>query len=202
MRTFYSYQYDQIPDRAGIYSFYYNPYNYQGLGLYKDRTIGGRDLSRAKSTLRKKLKRLRYLKSSLNADISINLRAPSGISVAEFDNDIAATFIHIDDDLDELSTHEFMELLELANNSIHTFPIIYCGITIEQTLKSRYTQHYSNFKNERTATFGGRARQFLLDWHDLAYSCVPSDSLSGFRSAARKLERQIIDFSVPLLSNR
>lgn len=202
MRVFYSYQKDQIPDRAGIYSFYYNPYNYHGLGLYKDRKISEQDLKRSKSALRKKLHLLQFLKLSLKADISVKLSAPSGTSVAEFNSLASANLIAIDDDIANLSADEFIELLELANNSIHTFPIIYCGITIEQTLRDRYIQHYSNFKTGQNATFGGRVGKFSLDWHDLAFSCVPSGSLVGFRSAALRLERQIINFSVPLLSNR
>lgn len=201
-KIYHHLQKDDLPQKAGIYTFFYNPFSPHGLGLFADKPLTDKKINRAKKTVEKKLAVLKELRFGLESDIQIDLGIPSGKRLANFHAHAYASYLDNTSKLDDLTSEEFLELLNLANRSIHALPPIYFGITIKQTLKERYIQHYANFLNNKPGTFGSRAREHLLAWEDLAFMCSQAENLNGFAKAVDTLEAQLILLSTPYLSAR
>jgi hypothetical protein len=92
---------------------------------------------------------------------------------------------------------QFIRVLE----AVPTFlPPLYIGITLDQTLQSRYEQHKRAFSaGPSDDTFGGRIAASGLAWNDLIFSVAPQPNLRLTDTAVELLEDYLQYFSRPKL---
>jgi len=76
-------------------------------------------------------------------------------------------------------------------------PPIYVGVTIDQTLQQRYSQHKRNHANQVSGTFGQRLARLGFEWSDVVFSCAPQPGVSD--AAIRAIESYLQFFARPSL---
>jgi hypothetical protein len=101
------------------------------------------------------------------------------------------------DRLPEDDVPAFIRVIE----SISIFlPPLYVGITLAQTLQSRYEQHKRDYSSGSSdTTFGGRVSASGLAWNDLVLSVAPQPALRLSDISIEILEDYLQYFSRPKL---
>lgn len=66
-------------------------------------------------------------------------------------------------------TVSLLKVIELLST---VFPPLYIGIAIDQTLSSRYDQHWNNYNNGKKGCFSSRLIESGIDWSDVSYMAV------------------------------
>ncbi|SHK65298.1 hypothetical protein SAMN05216369_2655 [Marinobacter antarcticus] len=195
---------EQISNSAGVYGFLFNPFQKSKLGLYSGVPISEQRASEAKRALIKKLNNYNSLKSSKTIEANLKLLSPAGANEGTF---IGKAAIFTDTffqpaEIEALTISEFMAYLEMASHATLLSQAIYCGMTIKQGLRDRYSQHKSNYESDKPGTFGGRLSNFSISWNDLIFVYTPIGVPSADSKSIKLLERQIITMFNPLLSIR
>jgi hypothetical protein len=192
-----------IPDSAGVYAYFYNPFQRNKLGLFLDKVPTDGDIQRAKRALTLKLERYAALKRALTLSGSFREIGMHGAWYKSFSGSLVAINDWVPElEIESLAKDEFLAYVSMADRASTMFHPLYCGMTINQGLKSRWGQHKQDFETERVGTFGGRLREVNLDWTDLIFGCVPMTLPGENRESIRKLERHLMFLCEPTLSIR
>ncbi|WP_175718790.1 hypothetical protein [Burkholderia anthina] len=105
--------------------------------------------------------------------------------------------------LDDLSNEELDYLLILGKRATFFAQPLYVGITVEQTLQQRYSQHYRDFNNsDELNVFGTRLRKSGIRWEDILFTCADLPLANVSSSGLLFLETQIHAMHPPLFSIR
>ena len=83
--------------------------------------------------------------------------------------------------LDGINDQNIFQLVKLLNLVTLVLPPLYVGITVDQTLSTRYKQHRFDFETNRAGSFGGRITQTGIRWTDLDFSaiCLPTSMMDS-----------------------
>ena len=94
---------------------------------------------------------------------------------------------------------EFCEILAVLNEII---PPLYVGITYDQTLKERYSQHKNDWLNNRFGKFGARLKSQNISWSEVGFF-AKSINISSINKDELKFTEELFHyFTNPILSIR
>lgn len=190
----------QIPERAGVYAFFYNPYQPNRLGLYGE-FPGAERVLEARRALRKKLDIFSKLLAQMSLVTHANLYSPGGRGLGRFAGALERVDLTLQDlNVDSMGDSEFVEFVRMAEQAAPFLQPIYCGMTIGQGLATRYGQHFADYRSGRSGTFGGRMAASGLDWDDLAFQCIPVRPAAEAAASVANLERHLLMYANPILS--
>jgi hypothetical protein len=199
--TFYPENAHRIPETAGVYSFFFNPFRQSSLGIFRDSVPSSATISAAKKALSRRLQRFDQLKESVHVNIRGSVVNAGKLAQVRFSGalscDTATNKAYLD-----VPEDCFVEFLQLAEASVSMHQPVYCGMTTEQGLRTRYHQHLDDYSSGNQATFGGRLASFSINWSDLVFQCVPVRASASVSPTVRMSEQLIIDYSLPLLNSR
>ncbi len=202
-QAYRSEDHEHIPDSAGVYAFFYNPFQRGKLGLYLDKTPSSLDIKVAKKTLRMKLEKYAELKSALSLTGSIKEVGAFGGSYKQYAGRFSAENLWLPGlEIDSLDSGEFLAYLSMAERAFAMFQPLYCGMTVDQGLRTRWKQHQRDFNSEDTSSFGGRLRELNFAWTDLVFVCVPIAMPGENSDSIKKFERHLMYLCEPTLSIR
>lgn len=192
-----------IPEVAGVYAYMYNPFQRSRLGIYLDKKPSAKEVLEAKHALRRKLVKYSEVKSSVSLMGELRETRPYGISGHIYEGQLKSRRPISDwTDIEKLSENEFIAYISMAENAYAMFQPLYCGMTVEQGLRSRYIQHKLDNSRSKSGTFGGRLAELEIDWLDVQYICVPISISGDYRLSIELLEKHLINLFEPILSRR
>lgn len=164
------------------------PISLEKLGLVGMSNFTEKDISIAKKNLVKKLifsaeifsvrefsGYLRENDKSYKNQVAIEM---NGKSISAFDEVWLLEKIN--------SINDVVSLMKVIEILSAVFPPLYVGITISQTLRSRYDQHWNNYNAGRPKCFSARLHENSIDWSELNYMAIEipteliNDEMIGF----------------------
>ena len=193
----------RIPTRAGVYAFCFNPFRKSNLGLFEGEVHADAEIVEAKLGLKRKLQKFETLKSKFSLTGRLDFSNPYDRLQHTFQGTLIGKAVGAPSvDLAMLSNEEFLLYLELAAVASPLSQPIYCGMTVEQDLRARYTQHLKNYELARQRTFGGRLAESGIAWPDLTFVCSPATFSSNSEASIKMLERHMMFLFNPIMSVR
>lgn len=183
MTGFKSYDHTEIPDEPGIYAFRAKIVTPASVGLIGN---SGFDIDSLLTARKMILKRL------LMVDRLLSSREMTGEATERDKSPYLAKILHLEieekitldaDDLsmrlDKFEDMNVFQLVKPLNLTTLALPPLYVGITVDQTLSTRYKQHQSDFDANQKRRFGGRVSQAGIRWSDLDFSaiCLPTSMM-------------------------
>lgn len=192
---------NEIPDKPGIYSFYYCPFQKKRLGVYKDKILsepGKQDVLRV---IKKKLHIYDVISTKSRLDVNIDLFSSGGRKVNTYGGEIESLDF-LDRSVWEISLEEACRLLNFLESASRLFRPLYCGMTFSQGLKTRYFQHKRDYEISDRETFGSRLRKSGVLWTDLAFSVTEVAHMNPTEEELRKMESILILNASPLLNRK
>lgn len=204
MKTFSVNNADKIPKNQGLYAFYLDLISPSKIGLIGNDNFTDAQLKRAKELL---LKRISKCINIVRSDrLSGELRETGKSDHITRRYSIFAEGIsseYITTVLSELPyEHVYNYSILSGMLSIFAQPV-YVGISKDQTLFARYSQHKNDYENSNDKSkFGVRVKELELDWDELIFSCIEIDDPTNDNLIIRTLEKQMQAISMPLLSKK
>lgn len=191
----------KIPTRAGVYAFCLNLFQKSNLGLYESETPTTSKILEAKRALKRKLVLVEKLKSRSYLSGQLDSYTPYHRQQFHFSGKMmGGTVAEPSQDISDLGDREFLLYLELAEAASPLSQPIYCGMTVGQDLRTRYSQHFKNYEEARQNTFGGRLSESGLDWTDLLFVCSPATLSDNHEASIKMLERHMMFLFNPIMS--
>lgn len=191
----------EIPEEAGVYSFYYNPFQKRGLGLFRGRENNPESVANARKVLIRKQRKLQHLLQEYSADGEIKLRSPAGNLFAMYSGSMSRRASSpISEKYHSMSDEAFINFVDMAEKAAVMFQPLYCGMTVSQGLRARFLQHKSDHDLKRSGSFGGRLSAYGINWDDLVFECIPVRADDDYSSSVIELERQLINLTDPILN--
>lgn len=202
--SFQSYEPDEVPEAPGVYCFRVRVISRSELGLLgAKRPLPIAETGRLRERILKKLVKVFDVLSSgeLHGHLgeekdrklafAYQLTANSAVSM---DKDYLRASLAAIDDVYELVL--FMERLTALT------PPLYVGMSVAQTLKQRYNQHWSNYNSSVSGTFGCRIRESGLEWEELQYSAIEAPAALPKKQSIELCEWLALSLAKPKLSNK
>lgn len=190
----------ELENTPGVYAFFLSPLSPHKVGLWrtnhsnvKANTIRTRILRRA----------ARYLKLMRKAEWSGTLRVASGLS--DFDNiglngTLLTKELRIDPN-EDLDVEGLRKLAEVINLGFILRGPIYVGVTEQQTIRMRYTQHKAAYLYDTEAgSFGKRVKDLGIEWNDLSFGYISLTEID--HSLPSISEQALLALCAPMLSER
>ncbi|WP_280548845.1 hypothetical protein [Halomonas sp. 11-S5] len=191
----------EIPDKPGLYSFSYNPFQKKRLGIYKDQEIGDERLSAALKVVKKKLSAYNNLASKAFLSLDVAEYNAGGRKENSFRGEVV-NFDYLDQVIGEESGSEAYRFLSFLESASQLFRPLYCGMTFNQSLKTRYFQHKRDYDKTDYGTFGSRLRESGFLWPDIIFTTIEIPHANVSEDELRKMEKLLIVNSNPILNNR
>lgn len=195
-------EFQDIPELPGLYAFYVDLVGPGNCGLRSGDRVTSRNFDSIAANFDYRLKRLgkifRQLEltghiqevdklSSLKRSFSLrgNENTPTLSEVKEIAKDPV----------------ELEAILLASKHATFFLPPIYVGITVDQTLKLRYEQHFAAYNNaDKTNVFGSRLKASGIMWNDLLFTCIKLPPAAVNLSALKFVEQQLHTINPPPLS--
>ena len=191
----------EIPEEAGVYAFYYNPFQKRGLGLFRGREVDPTSVANARKVLIRKQRKLQHLLQDYSADSEVKLRSPAGNLLAMYSGSMSRKSASpISEKYYSMSDEAFINFVDMAEKAAVMFQPLYCGMTVSQGLRARFLQHKNDHDVKRIGSFGGRLSAYGIHWDDLMFECIPVRTGNDYSASVVELERQLINLTDPVLN--
>jgi len=193
---------ENIPNRPGIYAYYLNNISLSKIGLYRDIEYTDEELEKSKEWLKIKIKQaLEFLrKSEYSGNIFEEKRTRHLRKTLSVNASTKHDYRFLND-LDRIPLKLLPSYVDMLESSIVFHKPIYVGITTDQTLVDRYLQHKDDYENNSNGTFGCRLKKSNILWSDVCLKCISiSPEMANKKNLIELCEKYIFLVSDPLLS--
>jgi hypothetical protein len=194
----------EIPNAPGLYAFYLDMLSPAKIGLGGRGPFMKEQLADARERLIVRVKRRQALIQQRRLFGELTEDKPGGHlrRVYSIEAEVCTDLEYVDASTVPLS--EIREFASVLSRCMIFDKPIYVGITNDQSLRQRYTQHKSDFYSELQsgATFGSRFQNAGGDWDDLKFGCVQLDSTVFGTKSVGRLEKLIQSLTRPTYSMR
>ena len=192
----------KIPKKQGLYAFYLDLTSPVKIGLLGRGPFNECKLEVSKKILIKRVKKLINLVRSSTLEGHIREVGRGEHILRTYNLDATETYTgNLVNFLESIPLDSLLEYSQMTQKlSLFSQPI-YVGITKDQTLYGRYTQHKNNYENSSdNSKFGVRLKNSGFDWEDLVFGCVAFDVSSENSNILNILEKQLQAVANPPLS--
>lgn len=191
-----------IPEAPGIYAFYISLIGPYSFGLRRGERVTETNAQHVRKALRQRLTRLRGVFRSSHLEGSLSDSVRSGplqrvlvVVANECQSDLPEAAF------EEMGIDELNGFLALGSKATFMLPPVYVGMTVDQTLRTRYLQHQASFASDKNL-FGPRIRAHRFVWDDMVFSFADLSPHEASSVPLHFLEAQIQAICPPPLSVR